>query len=173
MRACVCVCVCVLLCVSLSTIVLEYGVLNGHFAPTNPHNSHPLPTYYLPTHPTTTKSQLVLDCADLKDFSGITGNPAKFGLGFVSIIFDLVFFVQHYCLYNSSSDSTNDDDDNDNGWTISSTGVFPATLQSEQQEPLLPPQYHRTHASTNGSTCIADEDESADRTASAPEIISV
>jgi hypothetical protein len=43
--------------------------------------------------------QLVLDCADLKDFSGISGNPAKFGLGFVSILFDIVFMTQHYCLY--------------------------------------------------------------------------
>ena len=45
--------------------------------------------------------QLVLDCADLKDFSGITGNPAKFGLGFVSIMFDLIFMTQHYVLYNA------------------------------------------------------------------------
>ena len=36
----------------------------------------------------------------MRDFSGITGNPAKFGLGFVSIIFDVVFMLQHYCLYN-------------------------------------------------------------------------
>jgi cystinosin len=60
--------------------------------------------------------QLVLDCADTKDFSGITGNPAKFGLGFVSIIFDVIFMVQHYCLYSEPSDST----------------------RNEQEEPLLP-----------------------------------
>jgi len=59
--------------------------------------------------------QLVLDCADMNDFSGITGNPAKFGLGFVSIIFDIIFMVQHYCLYSGSSES-----------------------MSEQQEPLIP-----------------------------------
>lgn len=44
-------------------------------------------------------TQLVLDCADMKDFSGITGNLAKFGLGFVSMFFDIIFMVQHYCLY--------------------------------------------------------------------------
>jgi cystinosin len=43
--------------------------------------------------------QLVLNCADMNDFSGITGNPAKFGLGFVSIIFNVIFMVQYHCLY--------------------------------------------------------------------------
>ena len=43
--------------------------------------------------------QLVLDCADLGDFTGITGNLAKFGLGFVSITFDLIFMLQHYVLF--------------------------------------------------------------------------
>jgi cystinosin len=62
-----------------------------------------------------------LDSADLKDFSGITGNPAKFGLGFVSIIFDLIFITQHYYLYNQPSSSTDE----------------PLLRQSEQEEPLL------------------------------------
>jgi cystinosin len=44
-------------------------------------------------------SQLVLDCANLGDFTGITGNMAKFCLGFVSIVFDIIFIVQHYILY--------------------------------------------------------------------------
>ena len=65
--------------------------------------------------------QLVLDCADMNDFSGITGNPAKFGLGFVSIIFDIIFMIQHYCLY---SDVSSPDD---------------RIIRSEQEEPLLPP----------------------------------
>lgn len=43
--------------------------------------------------------QLVFDCADMGDWTGITGNLAKFGLGFVSIVFDLVFMLQHYVLY--------------------------------------------------------------------------
>ena len=43
--------------------------------------------------------QLVFDCADLGDWTGITGNSAKFGLGFVSIFFDLFFMLQHYVLY--------------------------------------------------------------------------
>jgi cystinosin len=63
--------------------------------------------------------QLVWDCADRHDFSGITGNPAKFGLGFVSIVFDLIFMIQHYCLYSS--------------YAIASDTL------DEQQEPLLQP----------------------------------
>ena len=34
-----------------------------------------------------------------KDWSGLTGNPVKFGLGNVSIIFDILFMTQHYILY--------------------------------------------------------------------------
>ena len=36
--------------------------------------------------------QLLLDCWNTGDWSGITGNPAKFALGFVSIIFDVSRF---------------------------------------------------------------------------------
>jgi cystinosin len=43
--------------------------------------------------------QQIGDSWDLRDYSGVTGNPAKFGLGFVSIFFDLIFFLQHYVLY--------------------------------------------------------------------------
>ncbi len=43
--------------------------------------------------------QLILDAFDLKDFSAITGNWVKFGLSLASILFDVVFIVQHYFLY--------------------------------------------------------------------------
>ncbi|PGH23246.1 hypothetical protein AJ80_02662 [Polytolypa hystricis UAMH7299] len=43
--------------------------------------------------------QLVLDSAYQDDWSGITGNPVKLGLGNVSIFFDLIFILQHYVLY--------------------------------------------------------------------------
>ena len=45
--------------------------------------------------------QLILDCTALGDFSGITGNLAKFGLGSVSIVFDVIFMLQHYVLYSN------------------------------------------------------------------------
>ena len=49
--------------------------------------------------------QQIGDSADLHDFSGITGNPAKFALGFVSILFDLIFFFQHYLLYPAGEEN--------------------------------------------------------------------
>ena len=58
--------------------------------------------------------QLVFDCAMLHDWWGITGNIAKFGLGFVSILFDIIFMFQHYGLYGTSRNNnsiTGDSDD--------------------------------------------------------------
>ena len=43
--------------------------------------------------------QLILDCADQKDWSGISGDVVKFGLGVTSMVFDVLFLVQHYVLY--------------------------------------------------------------------------
>ena len=40
-----------------------------------------------------------MDCAVSGDWSGIEGDPVKFGLGFTSMVFDVIFMVQHYCLY--------------------------------------------------------------------------
>jgi cystinosin len=46
--------------------------------------------------------QLVLDCTDMGDFSGITGNVAKFALGSISLVFDTIFMLQHYVLYKDA-----------------------------------------------------------------------
>nr|CCA17087.1 Lysosomal Cystine Transporter (LCT) Family putative [Albugo laibachii Nc14] len=43
--------------------------------------------------------QQVLDSWSTNDWAAITGNPVKFGLGFVSIVVDTVFIVQHFVLY--------------------------------------------------------------------------
>lgn len=48
--------------------------------------------------------QLVLDAYISDDWSGISGDPVKFGLGFLSIAFDLVFIAQHYVLYRNRTD---------------------------------------------------------------------
>jgi cystinosin len=45
--------------------------------------------------------QLVIDSSLQADWSGLTGNPVKLGLGNVSIFFDLIFITQHYFLYAS------------------------------------------------------------------------
>ena len=44
-------------------------------------------------------AQLVIDSSLQSDWSGITGNPVKLGLANVSIIFDVIFMVQHFILY--------------------------------------------------------------------------
>jgi cystinosin len=44
-------------------------------------------------------AQQALDSWLLRDWSGITGNPVKFALGNVSMLYDLGFMTQHYVLY--------------------------------------------------------------------------
>merc|ERR1711871_1611252 len=49
-------------------------------------------------------TQLVIDAMAQNDWSGVQGDPAKFGLGFASMFFDIIFAFQHYCLYRPTSD---------------------------------------------------------------------
>jgi cystinosin len=44
-------------------------------------------------------AQLVIDSWVTDDWSAIVGDAAKFGLGFISIFFDIIFLVQHYYMY--------------------------------------------------------------------------
>lgn len=43
--------------------------------------------------------QLVIDSSLQADWSGLTGNPVKFGLANISMLFDVIFITQHYILY--------------------------------------------------------------------------
>ncbi|RCN42058.1 Lysosomal Cystine Transporter [Ancylostoma caninum] len=43
--------------------------------------------------------QMVLQCINAADWVAFYGNPVKFGLGLVSIVFDVIFIFQHYVLY--------------------------------------------------------------------------
>ncbi|KAG7375661.1 hypothetical protein PHYPSEUDO_000300 [Phytophthora pseudosyringae] len=43
--------------------------------------------------------QQVLDASATNDWTAMTGDPVKFSLGFVSIIVDVVFILQHYVFY--------------------------------------------------------------------------
>lgn len=43
--------------------------------------------------------QLVIDSLLEGDWSGLTGNPVKFGLGYVSVMFDVIFILQRYYFY--------------------------------------------------------------------------
>ena len=53
-------------------------------------------------------AQLVLDCTVTGDWSGVRGDPVKFGLGFTSMVFDVIFMTQHYVLYPNSGESGGD-----------------------------------------------------------------
>jgi len=48
-------------------------------------------------------AQLVFDSWRKNNWDGITGDPVKFGLGFISMVFDLIFMFQHYVLYKNSN----------------------------------------------------------------------
>ena len=43
--------------------------------------------------------QMVLQCYNVDNWTAFYGNPVKFGLGLVSILFDIIFMFQHYVLY--------------------------------------------------------------------------
>ncbi|KAH6636788.1 hypothetical protein F5144DRAFT_195164 [Chaetomium tenue] len=48
-------------------------------------------------------SQQSIDSYIQRDWSGIAGNPVKFALGNVSMMYDLVFMTQHYVLYRGAN----------------------------------------------------------------------
>ncbi|XP_055592852.1 cystinosin homolog isoform X2 [Uranotaenia lowii] len=43
--------------------------------------------------------QMLLNAHNYDDWASIFGDPTKFGLGLFSVLFDIVFIVQHYVLY--------------------------------------------------------------------------
>ncbi|KAF8322038.1 hypothetical protein DL93DRAFT_2129521 [Clavulina sp. PMI_390] len=49
--------------------------------------------------------QLFADAIRTSDWSSISGNPAKFGLSVLSMIFNLVYLIQHYVLYPNHDDA--------------------------------------------------------------------
>ena len=57
--------------------------------------------------------QLVIDSSLQADWSGLTANPVKFGLGNVSIFFDLIFMLQHYILYRPAREQRGQSIDGD------------------------------------------------------------
>ncbi|KAL9033396.1 MAG: hypothetical protein Q9214_007536, partial [Letrouitia sp. 1 TL-2023] len=48
-------------------------------------------------------AQLFIDSSLQNDWSGVTGNPVKLGLGNVSLFFDVIFLLQHYVLYRGAN----------------------------------------------------------------------
>jgi len=56
-------------------------------------------------------AQLGIDSYLQRDWSGITGNPVKLALANVSVFFDFIFLIQHYCLYRNKRSSAILDDE--------------------------------------------------------------
>ncbi|KAM3418362.1 hypothetical protein BST61_g4361 [Cercospora zeina] len=44
-------------------------------------------------------AQLLIDSSLQSDWSGLTGNPLKLGLANISLVFDIIFILQHYVLF--------------------------------------------------------------------------
>jgi cystinosin len=55
-------------------------------------------------------TQQSIDSYLQRDWSGITGNPVKFALGNVSMIYDCIFMTQHYVLYADSNEKADEAD---------------------------------------------------------------
>uniref|UniRef100_A0A0K0DXN9 Cystinosin homolog n=1 Tax=Strongyloides stercoralis TaxID=6248 RepID=A0A0K0DXN9_STRER len=47
--------------------------------------------------------QMILQAINTNDWTGFLGNPVKFGLGFSSMLFDIVFLIQNFYLYPKKS----------------------------------------------------------------------
>lgn len=50
--------------------------------------------------------QLVLDAQDTGEWNGVIGNVQKVLLGGITVVFDFMFIVQHYCLYHGMAPRT-------------------------------------------------------------------
>ena len=72
--------------------------------------------------------QLVIDSALQADWSGLTGNPIKFGLANISLLFDIVFILQHYVLYGPVKEQPGEQE----------VLVDPSHGLREERDPLLP-----------------------------------
>jgi cystinosin len=62
-------------------------------------------------------AQLIIDSAMQRDWTGITGNPVKFGLGNITIVFDVIFLLQHYVLYRDTKKQLRYDEVDGGEWT--------------------------------------------------------
>ena len=51
-------------------------------------------------------AQQILDGILMQDFSAITGSPVKFGLGLISLFYDVIFMTQHFVLYADGNKGT-------------------------------------------------------------------
>jgi len=76
-------------------------------------------------------AQLIGDCEAKGNWEGLTGDLPKFGLGLISICFDVVFLMQHYVLYGGNEFGGNSDMMVEETSSISSDGRGRGSSSSE------------------------------------------
>lgn len=59
--------------------------------------------------------QMFLIAYNFSDWSSVFGDPTKFGLGVFSVLFDILFIVQHYILYRHRPNTLLDNSNSSNG----------------------------------------------------------
>ena len=72
--------------------------------------------------------QLIVDSALQNDWSGLTGNPIKFGLANISVLFDIVFILQHFVLFGPVEEHGQGND----------ALIDPFHGPREERQPLIP-----------------------------------
>ncbi|KAI5845303.1 PQ loop repeat-domain-containing protein [Morchella snyderi] len=83
--------------------------------------------------------QLVLDSSLQSDWSGLTGNPIKFFLGQISIIFDILFIIQHYILYRHAGAPQSAFNSIERGYSsISTSQLLPSASSSLDKNRQVP-----------------------------------
>jgi cystinosin len=92
--------------VKLGVTLIKYvpqAIMNAHRHTTDGFNMHNVLLDF--TGGLLSVGQLLLDCAVTSDWSGITGTLVKFLLGLTSMVFDVVFMIQHYlCFHEKNQD---------------------------------------------------------------------
>lgn len=75
--------------------------------------------------------QLLIDSSLQADWSGLTGNPVKFGLANISLLFDIIFITQHYVLYGPVEETVPHEGGNENEQQRSSQEHAPLLARNE------------------------------------------
>lgn len=94
--------------------------------------------------------QLLLDAGLSDNWNGVWGNPVKLWMGLLSLVFDVIFFGQHYVLFRrkvgdlgDDQDSVLDEEESDNGEVDGGAGSIGGDQEStyrdaKETDPLLP-----------------------------------
>ncbi|XP_053690817.1 cystinosin homolog isoform X2 [Sabethes cyaneus] len=69
--------------------------------------------------------QMLLNAYNYDDWASIFGDPTKFGLGLFSVLFDIVFIVQHYILYRNRKELKTLEEESSNSAAVGSKSSLP------------------------------------------------